>query len=355
MANSNVTVQNLVDDAFRMAELQPIFNVGGSQSEPALTIMNTVMNSVCAVDFPHKDNEINIPVFYTNSWQQDYASSVTNLSWLERGIVIDINSQQFPKPFRNVEVGRQLQQATGSNVNTSGVGLNGIAFLVNFFPNKSLYFGTWGLGNNGNASFGNNPVSGSVYTNPLGTGNMPSNPITQIRDANSNLLVLTGYGTEGSTAPVAPASSAAGVIATPGVGATTQWTVVDPNAQGFRILPIPNQTGVVWEFNLVGQAKPVRFTKLAQTLDPFSDEFEPTFRAGFIAQCYRYSPEAKVRAKFKDEWSMWLASLNEMRSKQDREPEENMFIPERGIMGGNRGGGVNAGWPFFGPRPGTNY
>jgi hypothetical protein len=101
-----------------------------------------------------------------------------------------------------------------------------------------------------------------------------------------------------------------------------------------RIFPVPAQTGRVWEFSITAQAQPVRFKSLQQTLFPLPDQYETNFRQGFIAQCYRYSTEAKTRAKFKDEWQLWLASLNELRAKQDRELEENIFIPRRGPDGG---------------------
>lgn len=440
---STISLQVICDRLQNFADLEPILNVPQSSSEPMLTIAGDVMNAICAVSFPHKWNEITLPVFYTNSYQQDYAlinpnsSSVINLSWLERGIVIDINSTSIPKPFRAVETGRQLPQATSTLWNSA---TNSPLFLVNYFPNNSLYYGTWGAGNNGNASFGNNPGPGSVYTNPVGasvttatwssgsggqatftltylpngttagTGlvvngvfpiayngtwtvvstsdatktaptvtvtmtsnpgtyqaggiignaanlNQPSNPITQIEDANGNLLVLTTYGTEGTAAPLAAANAAAGTTAS-GTGATTVWTVADPYGQGIRILPVPSQTGVVWQFNLVGQAIPVKFTSLSQLLTPLPDMFEPNFRAGCVAQAYRYSAETKIRAKFKDEWALWLASLNELRSKQDREQEENMFIPERGVMGRRAGSAASwpgGAWPFNGPWPGSGF
>lgn len=354
MANSQctVTLQQIVDIAQTFADLEPIFNVAGFSSQPAITIANDVMNAMLSVPFPYKWNEINLPVFYTNSYQQDYAginpdgSSILNLSWLERGIVININNTAQPKPYRNVECGRQLPQATGTNWNS---GTGDPLYLVNWFPNYTLYYGVWGDANTGNGTFGNNPVSGSVYTDPLGASSMPSNPITQIEDANGNLLLLTGYGTEGTTAPVAPANSVAGTTATPGSGATTVWKVVDPNGAGFRIFPVPSQTGTVWQFNLTGQKSPVRFSGLGQTLDPLPDNQEPNFRAGFIAQCYRYSPEAKVRAKFDKEWAMWLQANIDSRKQEDRETEENMFVPDRGIMGSRRTKFLGPQWPFSYP------
>lgn len=348
---STVKLQSIVDIAQVFGDLTPIFNVGGQTNQPALTIANDVMSEIIAQPFPYKWNEIVLPVFYTNSFQQDYAginpdgSSITNLNWLERGIVIDINSTAQPKPWAYVETGRQLTQATGGLYNT---GTQTTMFKVNWFPNSTLYYGTWGDADTGNGSLGNNPVAGSVYTNPLGAQSMPTNPITQIQDANGNLLVLTTYGVEGSAAPLAGVNAAAGTVVF-GIGATTRWTVVDPTGQGFRILPPPSQTGVVWQFNIVGQKRPVRFIGLGQTLDPLPDQFESYFRQGFIAQCYRYSPEAKIRAKFDKEWLMWKQGVIALRQEQDREQEENGFTLERGIMARGRSGWAGPRWPFNGP------
>lgn len=352
--DSTVTVQDICDLAQTFGDIEPVLNVGGFSKQPALTIANDVMNAICGAPFPHKWNEINLPVFYTNSYQQDYAlinpdgTSVITLSWLERGIVININSTSLPKAYRQVECGRQLPQSTGG----WWCDISNPAFLVNWFPNKTLYYGTWGSGNTGNASFGNNPVAGSVYTNPLTVGNMPANPILQIRDANQNLLVLTTYGAEGSTAPLASVGASPGTVVF-GTGATTRWTVIDPNGQGIRILPVPAQTGNVWEFNLTGQLRPVRFASLDQTLSPLPDELEPNFRQGFITQCYRYSKEQKIRDKFTTEWQIWMKDLFETRAKSDREQEENMFVPDRGIMGSGsrRSGWAGAAWPFNNPFP----
>ena len=357
---STVTLQRIVNILKTMPLLRPIVDVVGSEDEPALTAANDVMEAICAVPFPHKWNEMEIPVFYTNSYQQDYAgiypngTSITNLSWLERGMVIDINSSSQPKITVPVEVGRQLPQSTANWLNSSTIYYQ---FRVNYFPNNNLYYGTWGDAQTGNATFGNNPVAGSVYTKPLGPVSQPANPIIQIQDANGNYLVLTTYGTEGSAAPLAPANSAAGVTAS-GLGATTVWTVVDPYGMGFRIYPVPNQTGNVWEFNLVGQMLPIRFTQLNTLLAPLPDQFEPTFRQGMVAQLYRYSPNEKVRATAMSEWQRWLVSLNNLRAKQDREKEENKFTVRRGIMsrGGGYGGvGTNPNWPFNGGGPGQGY
>ena len=435
MANSQstVTLQNILDVCQGFGDAIPTLNAGGSQNQPFIICCTDVMNAICAVSFPHKWNEINLPPFYTNSLLQDYAvvnsdgSSVTNLSWLERGVAIDINNTSQPKSYRMVEVGRQLPTQTGTWYN---FGTQVPLFVANWFPNSMLYYGVWGANNTGYGTFGNNPTVGSVYTNPQGaivtaaswaatsggqitftlnyipngtvngaslvvssvtpigyngtfpvvsvsglnvvvtapinpgtyeaggiTGapnSMPANPITQITDANGNLLLLTQYGTEGTVAPLASANAAPGTTVS-GTGATTVWTVVDPQGCGFRIAPAPNTTGNEWQIRLVGQMKPVRFTGLGQTLYPLPDEFESHFRMGVIAQLYRYSPLKEIRAKFEDAWKLWLISLNDLRARQDRELEENVFTLTRGIMGGRRSNSsrTSSGWP--GPAYPFNY
>lgn len=433
---STVTLQQIVDIAQLEGEIEPVLSVPGASNLTALTAANDVMNAICAQAFPHKWNEIYIPYFYTNSWQQDYAAvylvglsgtlsvasvaapitggqykgcaiytgtfpnagnnayanipfviagftnsgnngtflcvaststtitlknsvsvaeahtatavsaggSVMGLSWLERGVAFDVNNSSIPKPWAYVECGRAQSQKTATYL---GPGFANMRFTVNWFPNRSLYFGTWGQANVGGTTLGNNPVAGSVYTNPVGATSQPSNPISQIQDANGNYLVITTYGTEGSAAPLAPANATPGTVVS-GTGATTAWTVVDPNGWGFRVDPIPSQSGRVWQFSLVGQAIPVRFTNLSQTLAPLPDEFEPQFREGFIAQCYKRSPEAKIAAKFPTKWNLFLQSLVTLRQKQDRELEEYRFIPERTVFSNSYPQNTFQGpyWPF---------
>lgn len=434
-AGSTYTLQNIVDRVQSFADLEPILNVGGFSMEPALTIANDVFQAICEVNFPHKWNRGQLPLFYTWSWQQDYAlvnpdnSSVYGFEWLEKGVAINISSTQIPKPWTRIECGRDLPKRTGSFVVNGGTQIGDPGYLVSSLPNNELYYGTWGAPNINNQSWGNNPQPGSFYMGPVGifvvtaswaatsggqatftlnqlpqglqagstlqiqgatptgyNGNfvvvsvpgsaqvnpqvvvtmtsnpgtfqaggsisgtgasMPANPISQIIDANGNLLVITTFGTEGTTAPLAAIGATPGTQVS-GTGASTVWTVVDPAGMGIRILNVPSQTGVTWQFSIDGQFVAPRFTNLDQNLAPLPDKYEPYFRAGFIAQCYRYSKEAKIRAKFKDEWPLWLKSLMNMREAEDRELEEWSFVPERTIMGRGRSRNTFKGpaWPF---------
>jgi hypothetical protein len=346
------TGQNIIDSLRGMPELAPIFQsqVSGFSLQTALDIINEAMAFMHGTNFPWKHNEIELPPFYVNSYQQDYASTVENLGWLQSGECLDVNNSALPKAQPQVECVKDLPRAS-SWVALPPMFFGNMKFQVCWRYNNQLYYGTWGQANSGtgNTTRGNNPVSGSKYTNPLSIGNqMPFNPITQIQDANGNLLQLTGYGTEGTTAPVAPANSAAGTIATPGSGATTQWTVLDPLGQGFRIWPTPSQSGVVWQFNLRGQAKPpALLTSLSTLLTPVPDELIHVFRQGCIAMAYKYSPEEKVRARYDRELARWEDVLMKGRMQGDREAESHAFIPVGGVVASPGGAmPVTPGNPF---------
>jgi len=339
MASTTQTGQSIIDSIRVLPDLAPIFQsyVSGFSLEPGLTILNETMRFMLGSNFAWKFNEVELAPFYTNSYQQDYATSATNIGWLAAGDILDVNNTAIPKAQPQLECVKDLPRAS-SWVALPPMFFGTLKFQVCWRYNSQLYYGTWGATNSGNATRGNNPVAGSVYVNPLASGKqMPFNPITQIQDANGNLLVLTTYGTEGSTAPLAAANATPGTTAS-GSGASTVWTVVDPTAQGFRIWPTPSQSGVVWQFNIRAQAKPpALLTSLSTLLTPIPDEYIHIFRQGCLALAYRYSPEEKVRQRFNREMELWEKTLLEGRMQGDRENENHSFVPTGGVVAGVSG------------------
>jgi hypothetical protein len=351
----------MLDKVLPLGDVNPVLNqVSGYQLEPFITICTDVYNEIVGLPFPHKWNQVKLPLFYSNSWQQDYAlinpngTSVFNVEWLQRGTVIDMTSTSIPKAWGYAECGRELPQATGSFIQPSS--WRQPTFLCNWFPNYMLYYGTWGGTDSGSPTTGNNPGPGSIFTSPLtaSANSQPNNPINQIMDPNGNIQVVTTYGTCGATTPNWPNAGAAAGTATP--DGSVIWQVVDPNGVGIRVLPVPSQTGAVFQFNIIAQMPAKTFTSLSDTLAPFPDKYEPYFRQGVIAQCYRYSSIASVQAKFEKNYQIWLKSLNDLKAMEDRELEENMFVPDQSIFsrgGGSRGAGWRgAGYPFPGPGQG---
>lgn len=356
MANSQstLTLQQMLDKILPLGDIKPVLaDVAAYQLEPFVTICSDVYAEIVGLPFPHKWNEIKLPQFYTNSFQQDYAlvnldgSSVYNIEWLAQGIAVEISSSAQPKPWGYVECGRSQSQATGSLLQP--MNWSWPTFTANLLYNYMQYYGIWGAANTGNKTFGNNPGPNSVYTSPLAGTTQQANPITQIQDTNGNFQVVTVYGTCGSTQPIWPAPNAAPGTQT--VDGTTVWTVVDPNGLGVRILPVPSQTGVVFQFNLIGQKPAIQFTSLDQTFDPFPDKYQSYLRQGIIAQCYRYSSDPKVQAKFEKNYQLWQKSLLDLRELEDRELEEYRFVPERTIFGAGTTGRVS----YVGPAYPFNY
>jgi hypothetical protein len=197
-------------------------------------------------------------------------------------------------------------------------------------------YGTWG-GNALNNEFGlTNPGPNVVITNPF--GNNPSNPITQIQDPNGNYWIVTQYGTCGGTQPTWPSTPTYPTLAAPTATPSTVtdgsvvWTALNPYGQGFRIGPIPSQTGRIWQIRPIAQAKPVQYTSLESYLTPIPDELYTYFLTGFKILTGMKSSDAKVRKKYQDAYPTWIASLDNSVRTGNREPDNFMMIPTSPVL-----------------------
>lgn len=330
MPNSTIKVRDIFDYACGFPEIAPVLNptVGG-YSTLALKIADDVANDIFSPKLNWKWNRFNVPVFYTNSWQQDYASNTSTLAWLEHGFMVDINNSAYPKPVYPIEVVRDLEKTSGQF---------GRCGQVCWLPNDQLIYGTWGAGGP------QNPGALQTITNPLGAVTTPTNPLTQVIDTNGNFQVVTTYGTTGASLPSWPSANAAvGTITNDG---SVRWTVVDPKGQGFRVNPLPPQSGVVFQMNLVGQMRQPLFTSPAQTLEPMTDDFSPYFKQGFVAHCYRRSPNPATRAKFAQEWQLWMDGMLSAVREADRERDSAGFYPSQGIMDSGYYGNIGPANPY---------
>lgn len=334
MSNSTVTLQNVADYVRTFPDVSSYIPAATYNAQMIYNIGNDVMAEMLGYPFNWKWNRQNVTPFYTISWQQDYATPTTNLKWLEHTWVIDINNTAIPKPIWWLESVRDLER-TSYQYGRPG--------QICWLPNDQLVYGTWGGGNTSNTG-ATQPGPNSVYTQPLGAQYTPSNPIAQVKDPNGNLQVLTTFGTTGSSAPSWPSVNASPGTVT--VDGTCRWTVVDPKAQGFRINPIPPQSGVVYQINVVGQIIPPVFLSLAQTLAPIPDDYAVYFKRGFLAKCYEHSPEMRIRSKAVDEQKLWIAALMQAAGSADRERDSAGFYPDRSVMDQNYGINWGPAWPW---------
>jgi hypothetical protein len=356
MGNSSIQIRALVDDALTFAEIAPVLPNGGYSDQPALSITNDTMTAMLAgtpdgEPFNWKWNRILVTPFYINSYQQDYfIPGLLNLGWLESCTAVYQNITTFPKIIVPIEVKRDVLEVS-TQMSTSRV------CKISWMQNDTMQCGMWGQSQIDGLTGCPNPGPGVVYTSPSGLTTTPRNPITCITDAFGNLWVVTTYGVCGSTNPfltnlnpVFPTLANQTIVATTATDGTVVWTAINPKGQGFRINPAPAQTGPMWRILPVGQARVPLFTKMSQYIDPVPDDYYSYFKQGFFAQCFRRSPDAKVRAKFKDEWAIWLKSCDNAVRQGSREQDDWGFYPTAaGVMDTGYGiNPVNPAYPFGG-------
>lgn len=351
---STIKIEQIVTEAGLNGDIAPVLANGGVSLQPALSIANQVLvailnGGVLTQPMPWKWNRF-YPLgmqggagFITNSFQQDYATNNLNIAWLENAQAIDVNNTAVPKPCQPVRVVKDL---TLTYVQTGYPGQ--VCWLYNY----ELQYGKWGATAASNTFGLSNPGPNVVITNPVGASSTPSNPITQIIDPNGNYWVVTTYGTCGATqpswpsTPTVPTLSAPNAVASTIADGTVTWTAVNPSAQGFRLSPIPPQTGKVWLVFVVAQANPIQYTSLENYMTPVPDVFYTHFLNGFTAFCYNKATDPKIRAKFEPAYRLWSQTLDNAIRAGNRETDDFRFVPEESIMGN--------GW-CFGPRPDFPY
>ena len=322
MGGSTVSVQSIIDYISSLGELGPVMPTGGYSLTAALGIATDVMLDMISQRFNWKWNRMKVPPFYTSSWEQDYAQLAFKnpIGWLENAYWIDINNTALPKPTYPIEVVRDLEVTSISGNPPSKVA---------WYPNNQLNQGVW-------------PGANQKYTQPLGAVITPTNPTINILDANNNILILTTYGTTGGVAPVLPLNSLEGATVNDG---SCVWTVAGPNSQGFRLKPLPPQQGVVYQVNVVAQMQaPPAFTVPSQLINPVPDDYANWFRTGFIAGCYKMSPNPSMRAQYYGPRGLhdsWLLAMEQSMKQGDREPDNCGFIPDRSVVAPQ--GGIDIG------------
>lgn len=318
--SSTLTGQILLAYARLYPWTTPVLGVAGSSDEPTLTFLDDIVKKIMSRANPWKWNEVQAPVFYTQPYQQDYPTSISQnqLGWLQYATMLDINNvtpdSQNKPPIQVVE--RLLAQWTP-----------GVPQKISWIPNSSAQLSTW-------------PGEGVLFQNPLASqgGGPGSNPPTAISDPNGNIQVVTGYGVTGAGPTWPAAGAAAGTVTNDG---TVQWTVQDPNGIAWRIDFIASFGSNVWQFNPIYQAKPPNITSLSQKIAPIPDDLSYLVKRGFLAYCY----EQVDHAKFQIAYAEWQQAIKDALGASDREEQEFGFYPADPIQGGGTGGFDYVGWP----------
>jgi hypothetical protein len=265
---STLVVQDLITSARAYPELTPVLGTGGWEREPALSIINDVMQKFLSQGLDWKFNRSNIPSFLTVALQQDYVTNLVNLSWLEQMWRIDINNSanpNAPKPIFSMETVRDLQQNA----------YQGVPFNCSWVPNTLAIMGVW--------------QKNTAYPCAYGVAQTPASPIQQFIDVNGNILFIDSsslnlnissqgvsgsgsavtlplgnpYGISGNTQPSLPPNAWAAVTATSLTNNIATYTANNnfTSGQNVTVNGANNGSGV---FNIVNQiivnATPLQFT-----------------------------------------------------------------------------------------------
>lgn len=287
-----MTVQSVVDWARAIPGLVPVLGVGGYGDQPALTIAADVLAEMLSPPSAWKWNRVLPAQFAAIAGQQDYATSLTNVAWLERCDRTETSSTALVKPVREVEAVRDLPPAT----------MQGEAEKICWIPNSQAICGTWSAG-------------------------MAAVVGQQVRDPNGNVQVATAAGTAGATQPAWSTASGASVA-----DGTITWQCANPLGIAWRLNRVPPHNANVWSHQPVYQAKPPALTVLAQNLTPLPDELGFAFRAGFAAHCYRQSSDEDA-PKLATMWeARFITALRTALVGADRELAEYGLVPAVGLM-----------------------
>lgn len=312
---STITLEYCYDTVAAKGVPDPRGQASGYGDTLALELGNEVMADLLAgavnargevTRFNWKFNRAIAAPFQLNSWQQDYPQpeqAAGIIGWGEECDIVDINNTAIPKPLNwdgSITWRKQLTRTSQSRWRPTE---------VCWMYNSTLSFGAW-------------PGASTVIA-PL-NGSALSNPIMSMIDANGNLLIVTGFGTTGLTAPLLSANSPEGTPVTDG---SVTWEVVSPTSQGFRVNFVPNQSNPNYQLIPYFQIEPPTFTVLGQTLNPIPNSFSRHFFTGLEAAMYKASKNPGDMNRGMKAHGDWLASLLVMTGQGNKEPDAYSLVP----------------------------
>lgn len=304
---STITIQATLDWARTYPSLttalgNPVAGYGGNAA--AIRIANKVLQEILQEPIAWKWNRRLPSPFYLNQLQQDYSTSITDLGWMEDCIRVETDDPEFPYPsppnypVRGVEAVRELMPTS----------IQGIPTQICWLPNSEAICGKW--------------QANQQYVNPSPLSALPIQPLTQIKDTNGNIQVLTTFGTTGAAQPtwntVANGTTADG---------TCVWTMADPNGITWRLSPCPPSAGIVYLIQPFYQKKPQTITTVNQTWG-IPDELSSLYEQGFISYAWETAEEFDKAAK---EYGLFRAKLKQFESA--REQESFCAYPGRSLTG----------------------
>lgn len=309
MGGSTITFGQVLDALAARGVPDPRRAPSGFGDALVYEILSDSMADFIAERFNWPFNRANATPFPTNSWQQDYpqlAQQSGPIAWGDDCDQIDINNDLIPQPLWQVTWRRGL-----SRISTNLAPVQPGNWQICWMYNKDLSYGNW-------------PGADVTFYPLITSGVVQQNPIMSMIDKNENLLIVTGFGTTGSSAPFAAANAAEGTEVTDG---SVTWTVVSPTSQGFRVWPLPNATGPTYLIVPSYQLEPPVVTDLAATLDPIPDSYARHFRRIVRFQCEMAGADPAKKKLALDQYPLYLKTLEDGKKQADKTPNAYGLVP----------------------------
>jgi len=314
--NSTYSLRSVLDGLAARGMKDPSKQPSGSGLIITLEIANDAMADLISARFNWKFNSALATPFLTNSWQQDYpqiAQVNGVIGWGEDCTQTDINNTMIPKPNWRVTWRKAIPRISSFESFTPPPG-----WQIQWAYNQDLTFGTW-------------PGAGVTFYPLLTGGPVQQNPIMSMIDSNGNYLIVTGFGTTGGSAPAAPANAPEGTNVTDG---SVTWTVVSATSQGFRVWPLPNATGPVYQIAPTYQLDPPKITAMAQLMNPLPDSYIRHFRRLFRYHSLDVSQDPSDKKEYQEGQQMteggiprYLLPILEAAKQGDKEQNSYGLVP----------------------------
>jgi hypothetical protein len=323
MAVSTKSLQSVYNVIAAQGIPDPRAQAGGYGDDLALDLAGRVMADLITERFNWKFNRATAAPIYTNSWQQDYpqpAQAGGPIAWGQDCDIVQINSTALPKPLNWDGAVLWVRELTRTSI------ARWRPTKICWMYNSQLSWGTW-------------PGAIAILY-PLVGVNAPagSNPILNFIDSHGNYLILTTFGTTGTTAPAAAANAPEGTTVTDG---SCVWTVVSATSQGFRLDSLPNAVGPTFQLAPSYQLDAPNFANFQQLLTPIPDSFSRHFQTGLEWACKMACPNPAIKEDGIKGYPLWLKSMETMIKQGDKEPNVYRIVPETSV--------VESRWGWKGP------
>jgi hypothetical protein len=310
VGNSSISLESVYDALASKGIPDPRMGASGYGDTMALEIANQVIADLICERYNWKWNSAVANPFQTNSYQQDYpqlAQTRGPIGWGENLVIVDINNTQMPKPLWSTPQVTWVRELPPTSANLSAWRPGKVCWMYN----KNLQLGEW-------------PGANVTYYPLITTNAQGQNPLMNFLDKNGNILIVTGFGITGATAPFAVAGANEGITVSDG---SVTWTVVSPTSQGFRINTLPSATGPSFQVTPTYQLDPPRFSDFEQLLDPIPNSFSRYFYRGLESECYISSTNPGDLKRGQNAKVEWLNALTSAFKQGDRELNSYSLLP----------------------------